>query len=105
LQKELVSLKEKKVRVVGISYDAINVLAKFSDQQKITFPLLSDPDSDTIKAFQLMNAEAKGKIEGVPYPGTVILDKHGTIQAKLFFDGYRERHTPTDILKAVSEIK
>jgi peroxiredoxin len=105
LQKELASLKEKKVRVVGISYDAIDVLAKFSDQQKITFPLLSDPDSDTIKAFQLMNAEAKGKIEGVPYPGTVILDKHGTIQAKLFFDGYRERHTPTDILKAVSEIK
>jgi peroxiredoxin Q/BCP len=105
LQKELASLKEKKVRVVGISYDAIDVLVKFSDQQKITFPLLSDPDSDTIKAFQLMNAEAKGKIEGVPYPGTVILDKHGTIQAKLFFDGYRERHTPTDILKAVSEIK
>jgi peroxiredoxin len=105
LQKELASLKEKKVRVVGISYDTIDVLSKFSEQQKITFPLLSDPDSDTIKAFQLMNAEAKEKIEGVPYPGTVILDKHGTIQAKLFYDGYRERHAPTDILKAVSEIK
>ena len=105
MQKELASLKEKKVRVVGISYDAVDVLAKFSDQRKITFSLLSDPNSDTIKAFQLMNAEAKGMIEGVPYPGTVILDKHGTIRAKLFFDGYRERHSPTDILKAVSEIK
>ena len=29
----------------------------------------------------------------------------GTIRAKLFFDGYRERHAAADILKAVAEIK
>jgi peroxiredoxin len=101
----LSSLEEKNVRVVGLSYDAVDVLAKFSHQRKITFPLLSDPDSGTIKAFRLINAKAKGKAAGVPHPGTVILDRHGTIRAKLFFDGHRKRHAPADILKAVSEIE
>ena len=105
MQKDLASLDEKKVQVVGVSYDAVDVLKKFADDRKITFPLLSDPDSATIKSFGLINKEAKGKAEGVPYPGTMILDKNGTIRAKLFFDGYRERHAAADILKAVGEIK
>jgi len=105
LQKDLASLEEKKVRVVGLSYDAVEVLAKFSDQRKVTFPLLSDSDSGTIKAFRLMNTEAGGKAAGVPYPGTVILDKHATIRAKLFFDGYRKRHAATDILEAIGKLQ
>lgn len=90
---------------MGVSYDTVDELATFADARKITFPLLSDPDSATIKAFRLLNTEAKGKAEGVPYPGTMILDEQGTIRAKLFFDGYRERHAAADILKAVGEIK
>jgi len=94
-------LEEKKVQVVGLSYDTVDVLAKFANRRKITFPLLSDPDSMTIQAFHLMNAEAQGIAEGVPFPGTVILDHQGTIRAKLFFDGYSKRHVPQDILKAI----
>ena len=105
MQKNLVSLDAKKVRVVGVSYDTVDVLNKFSDQRKITFPLPSDPDSNTITAFGLINTEAKGKTEGVAYPGTMILDKGGTIRAKLFFEGYRERHDAENIVKAVGEIK
>ncbi len=104
LQKDLTSFEAKKVQVVGVSYDAVDVLAKFSTSQNITFPLLSDPDSTTIKAFGLLNTEAAGKVAGVPYPGTMILDRKGKIRAKLFFDGYRERHGPADILDAVNAI-
>jgi peroxiredoxin len=105
LQKDLASLEAKKVQLVGLSYDAVDVLSEFSDRWKITFPLLSDPDSATIKAFGLINAEAKGKAEGVPYPGVMMLDKDRTIRAKLFFDSYRQRHTAADILQVVGEIK
>lgn len=83
----------------------MDLLAKFSNRHKIRFPLLSDPDSATIKAFQLLNAEAKGIAAGVPYPGTMILDNKGTIRAKLFFAGYRARHSPADILEAVCNMK
>jgi peroxiredoxin len=81
------------------------VLARFSEKQKIAFPLLSDAGSKTIVAYGLLNKEAKGRSEGIPYPGTMVIDKDGVIQAKLFLDGYRERHATEALLKAGKEIK
>jgi peroxiredoxin Q/BCP len=105
LQKDIAKLQDAGVVVVGISYDSVDVLAKYTKSAKITFPLLSDPDHKTISDYGLLNKEAKGKTEGIPYPGTMILDKDGVIRAKLFFDGYKERHGPTEIIKAAKEIK
>lgn len=105
LQKNVKKFEDAGVAVVGISYDPVDVLAKFAEHQKISYPLLSDPESKTIKAFGLLNAEAKGKMEGISYPGTVILDKDGVIRAKLFFEGYKERSGADAILKAASELK
>ena len=105
MQKDLKGLTEAGVVVVGISYDAVAVLDAFAKKQKIEFPLLSDPDHKTIADYGLLNKEAKGKAEGVPYPGTMILDKEGVIRAKLFFDGVVARHGPTEIIKAAKEIK
>ncbi len=84
----------------------MDVLAKFAGQRKITFPLLSDPGSKTITAYGLLNQEAKGtRIAGVPYPGTYLLDKDGIIRAKLFREGYRERHSTEELIKAAEAIK
>jgi peroxiredoxin len=83
----------------------VDVLKTFAEKQKITFPLLSDPDHKTIDAYGLLNKEAKGKQEGIPYPGTMIVDKGGVIRAKLFFDGPYKRHATADIVKAAGEIK
>jgi peroxiredoxin len=99
------SLSNAKVSVVAISYDSVDVLARFAKNQKITFPLLSDPDHKTIEAYGLLNKEVSGKFEGIPYPGTMIVDKEGVIRAKLFFEGYAKRHTGEDILKAEKGIK
>ena len=44
---------------------------------KITFPLLSDPESKTIDAYHIRNEAAKGKAVGVPNPGTFIIDQAG----------------------------
>lgn len=105
LQKDVKKFEDAGVVVVGISYDPVDVLAKFAESQKITYPLLSDPESKTIKAYGLLNPEAKGKMEGISYPGTVILDKDGVIRTKLFFEGYKERSGAETILKAAGELK
>jgi peroxiredoxin len=91
--------------VVGISYDSVDELAKFADQAKITFPLLSDSGSKTITAYGLLNKEAKGKAEGVAHPGTMVIDQEGIIRAKLFVEGVIARHTTEALLKAAKEIK
>jgi len=50
LQKELKSIEDSGVKIVGISYDSVEVLKEFADKEKITFPLLSDPESRAIIA-------------------------------------------------------
>jgi peroxiredoxin len=111
LQKDLTKIETAGVKVVGISYDSVEVLKRFADKQKITFPLLSDPDSKTIIAYSIKNKEMVGKkfgtanLDGVPYPGTFIVDKEGVIRAKLFVDGYRDRHSVDDLVKAAEKLK
>ena len=70
----------------------------------ITFPLLSDPDSKTIRAYGLLNKEAKGRAEGIPYPGTMLISADGVIRAKLFVDGYKDRHSTDELIKAARAI-
>jgi peroxiredoxin Q/BCP len=104
LQADLKDLEAAGLTIVGISYDPVEVLAKFSNKNKITFPLLSDFGSKTITAYSLLNKEAKGKAEGIPYPATIVLDRKGVIRAKLAREGYRNRHTTQDLIKAAKEV-
>ena len=105
LQADLEKIKASGIHVVGISYDQVPVLKKFSDGHKITFPLLADPGSKTIDAYHIRNEAAKGKAVGVPDPGTFIVDKSGVIRAKLFLEGYRTRHTTDELIGAAKAVK
>ena len=105
LQSDLKVLEGAGIRVVAISYDSVEVLAKFADERKITFPLLSDSESQVIKSFGILNKEASGRTAGIPYPGTYLIDSQGIIRAKLFLDGYKERHATEALIKAAAELK
>ena len=111
MQKDLKKLEAAKIQVVAISYDSTEVLKAFAEKQNITYPLLSDADSKTIVAYALKNPETVGKkygkidLDGVPYPGTILVDQEGVVRAKLFVDGYKERHSVAQLLKAVAELK
>ena len=105
MQRDLKSIEEAGVQVVGISYDSPSVLKKFADKAKITFPLLSDPESKTIEDYHILNSAAKGKAHGVPYPGTFIVDSKGVIRAKLFLEGFRDRHTTEALIKAAKTVE
>ncbi len=105
MQREIESIKKAGIQVVGISFDSVDVLKKFSDRMKITFPLLSDPESKTIENYHIRNTAAKGKAEGVPYPGTFIVDSKGVIRAKLFIENFRERHTVEALIDAAKGVE
>lgn len=105
LQRDLKSIEDAGIQLVGISYDEPAALKRFADQMKVTFPLLSDPESKTIDAYHIRNEAAKGRAEGVPNPGTFILDREGMIRAKLFLEGYRERHSTEALIEAAKTIK
>ena len=66
--------------VVGISPDKPEKLAKFRDEQKLTFPLLSDPERKVLQAY---GAYGEKKLYGKTVTGvirsTFVIDESGTI--------------------------
>jgi len=84
----------------AISYDPVTVLADFSARRGITFPLLSDPGSETIKRYGILNTtvDAKSQLYGYPFPGTFIVDRQGVVTSRYFEEAYQERDTVSSIL-------
>lgn len=106
MQENLKEIEATGGKVIAISYDSITTLKQFARKSRITFPLLSDEGSKTIDAYGIRNKEAAGsRIDGVPYPGTFVIDSKGTIRSKLFLEGYRDRHAVEALIKAFKEAK
>ncbi len=103
LQSNLAAFRKAGIQPVAISYDSVDVLKRFAMDRDIAYPLLADPDSRVIDAFKIRNTAANGRVKGVPHPGTFIIGKDGRIIAKLAHDGYRERHTSTQIIQAAGK--
>jgi peroxiredoxin len=99
------NLGENGVAVFAVSYDSVEVLAAFTEKRGITYPLLSDEGSHTIRALGLLNEEhlvdqhafygikTRDEQRGVAYPGTFVLDERGIISEKHFEQSYRVRPT------------
>jgi hypothetical protein len=100
LQRNLDAIRQQGLGLAAISYDSVAVLKNFTDRQHITFPLLSDPESKIIRAFDILNETvAPGTaFYGIPNPGTYVIDPQGRVVSKHFEDDYRERVSATDIL-------
>ena len=76
-----------------MSYDKVKTLSTFTKAKKISFPLLSDEGSKTIKALGI---EYK---RGLPYPGTVFIGTDGKVKGKVFEKGYKVRPSVDDLIK------
>ena len=76
----LVELNEAGLDVVGISPDKPAKLAKFRDAEKLTFPLLSDPDRKVLEAWGAYGEKTMyGKtVQGV-IRSTFVVDELGKI--------------------------
>jgi hypothetical protein len=100
LQQNLEKVRKQGLEVAAISYDSQAVLKDFALRQKITYPLLSDPESKVIRAYGLLNQSVSPNTPqfGIPHPGTFVLDTNGVVTSKHFEEDYRQRSTASDIL-------
>ncbi len=104
LQHAWPSLEHRGVALFAVSYDSVDTLAAFAEQRGISYPLLSDEGSHTIRALGLLNEHlaeqhavygitTREEQQGVAYPGTFVLDEEGLIVEKHFEQSYRVRPT------------
>ncbi len=99
-------------------------MAGFANRNKITYPLLSDVGSATIRRYGIVNTvveEALGpngkdpavladlsryvtgnqpaeRHRGIPFPGTFMVDRQGRVTSRFFEDYYWERNTVSNIM-------
>lgn len=118
-------MRSQGLGLAAISYDPPATLAAFSQQRGITFPLLSDAGSATIRRFGLLNpavelglgperddptvtadvrklvsgsGRASEMMRGMALPGTLMLDRRGRVTARFFEDFYVDRNTVSSVL-------
>jgi peroxiredoxin Q/BCP len=81
----LQSLHAQGFEVVGISPDKPAKLAKFRERDMLTFPLVSDPDKETLKAY---GAYGEKKLYGKTVEGvirsTFVIDGDGKIERAMY---------------------
>jgi peroxiredoxin len=127
LQGRVKDVRDRGLGIAVISYDSREILEAFTREHGITFPMLSDKGSETIKRYGILNTvvdEALGAnrddpavkadvqkyisvnnpqpmMRGMAFPGTFIVDRQGRVTARFFEDFYIERNTVSGILKRV----
>ena len=69
-----------KTDVVAISVDSLFALAKFKEEQKLNFTLLSDFNKVTSKDFGALYTDWILGMKGVSKRAAFVIDKNGTIQ-------------------------
>jgi peroxiredoxin len=128
LESNAKDIRKKGLGIAVISYDAPEILAAFSERHSITYPMLSDPGSETIKRYGILNTVAmeiigprandpaiaddirmyvsvvrpNARMAGIAFPGTFILDRDGTVKSRYFDDFYITRSTYASILMRAS---
>ena len=105
LQRQSADIAKQGLGLAAISYDSPETLKLFSRTRGITFPLIADPGSAMIRAYGILNqtVERGSRFDGIPHPGTFILDRRGRIVARFFEDAYQERYTAATILTAIGK--
>ena len=127
LQGRVNEIRKQGLGLAAISYDPPETLAAFSRQRGITFPLLSDVGSETIKRYGILNTVAmelagpnakdpaladdirkyvsvggpNARQAGIAFPGTFILDRDGRVKSRFFEDFYIERNTASSIIARI----
>ena len=105
LQNRLPELKAKGLGLAVITYDSRAVMADFSARRGITFSLLSDPGSATIKNYGILNTtvDETSSNYGIPFPGNFVLDRQGVVTARFFEEAFQERTTVSSMLLALGD--
>ena len=124
LQSQVKQLHDKGLGLASISYDKPELIAAFAKEHGISFPMLSDVGSVTIKKFGILNpapewalgpdkddpavdAEVRKYVSvvgardfmvGIAFPGTFILDTQGRVKQRFFQDFYIERNSVSNLL-------
>ena len=84
----LARLNQAKAQVYGISVDTFFALKAFHDDQKLTFPLLSDFNKQAIRDYGVFNDDMIG-LKGIAKRAVFVIDNDGIVRHREVLDDAR----------------
>lgn len=99
----MAAYREAGVALYALSYDEPDALADYAAAHEVTFTMLSDPDSDVISSFGILNTLIPPDDHpwyGIPFPGAYVVDADGMVIAKFFEHNFAVRPGPEQMLAA-----
>src|ERR1700746_3565360 len=99
----LAELERAHAQVYGISVDTFFALKAFHDQQKFTFPLLSDFNKQVIREYGVFNEDMIG-LKGIAKRAVFVIDKTGVIRYREVLDDARNEPNYQKVLASVASL-
>jgi peroxiredoxin len=79
-----------------LSVDSVETSKQLEQKLELGFPILSDPTRELIQGFGLDDPANE-----IAWPAVYVIDASGKITWRAFFESYKERPPPKEILAAV----
>jgi peroxiredoxin len=98
----MAQLGKANAQVFGISVDTFFALKAFQDQQKLTFPLLSDFNKTVIRDYGVFNEDMIG-LKGIAKRATFVIDKDGIVTHAEVLEDARNEPDYAKVFKALGQ--
>ena len=95
-------LGKANAQVFGISVDTFFTLKAFQDQQKLTFPLLSDFNKQVIRDYGVFNDDMIG-LKGIAKRAVFVVDKDGILRHAEVLEDARNEPSYDAVFKALGQ--
>jgi len=105
MEKSRDSLKAAGVRPVAISIDSPEESRNLAQDQGYTFTILSDPNAEVIRRYDLVHAGAGESGKDIARPAEFLIDSTGTVRWVNLTENYMVRARPDQVLDAAKSIK
>jgi peroxiredoxin len=101
LRDSMAELNKVSGTVLGVSTDTFFSLKAWGDQQKLTFPLLSDYNKDAIRRFDVVNPDMVG-LKDIAKRAVFVIGRDGTVKHREVLDDARNEPDYSKITQAVA---
>lgn len=98
-------LYEVGIRPVAISVDPSDVSRDLAQKAGYTFPLLSDPNTEVIRRYDLVHAGAGENGHDIARPAEFLVDSSGTVRWINLTENYWVRARPEQVLEVSKLLK
>ena len=96
-------LNQAKAQVLGISVDTFFALKAFHTDQKLTFPLLSDFNKQTIRDYGVYNEDMIG-LKGIAKRAVFVIDADGKVRYRQVLDDARNEPDYDAVFKTLASL-